>query len=299
MQTVAGLSSTLGLSLGADNSKEFWNTVWEKELTIWKRGEVLRPYTRNIYAYLQYLDQKDYFPSKVTADGPALNFPFLIKSEENTTELLNGEKENAIVKSFLKGKRVAVPLCGDTTVIPYLAESGAALVVGADLSEAGLAAQREHNFPGVDFTREEVRVGEETVVVFEATVYSCVVRLFQGDFMLLPQCPAFTGSKIDFVYDRASFMAVNPALRASYVKTVASVLTEEAVALVERPARVVDDRNGPPFSFSCEEINTLYETVTGRKYNVEVFINDPSRSAPEIVPGTPVYHQWLSLYPKK
>ncbi|KAG5499936.1 hypothetical protein GH5_04073 [Leishmania sp. Ghana 2012 LV757] len=61
----------------------------------------------------------------------------------------------------------------------------------------------------------------------------------------LPPVAAFHETRADFVYDRASMMAIPPLMRELYVRAVASVLKPTAGLMVERPSREEGDESGP------------------------------------------------------
>ncbi|KAG5498358.1 hypothetical protein JIQ42_03164 [Leishmania sp. Namibia] len=112
----------------------------------------------------------------------------------------------------------------------------------------------------------------------------------------LPQVAAFHGTLADFVYDRASMMAIPPLMRERYVRAVAAVLNPTAGLMVERPIREEGDKSGPPFSFSADQVQALYEAATGRRYEVSSMLEN--RWYGSLEPGAVHYYEFLRVYRK-
>lgn len=283
----ASLQSALGVKLTAENSSEFWNCVWESGHTRWREAEKSHPFTRNIFAFV----------SGLKSIGAADSAPLVVTKEMNEEGVLNGTTEVAVVASFLAEKTVLVPLCGDTPVIRYLADHGAKRVIGADLSPMGLLRQRESHFSDVSFEQSLHRCSEtdDEVIEFNGTLGECNIKLFQGDFLKLSKCAAFcTG--VDFVFDRASMMAMHPSLREPYVRTIAACLKPDGYAMVERPIRDPGDMSGPPFTFTVDEVRTLYEKTTGHRYDARVVVENHWIGHKNDTPGVARYFDFIGIY---
>lgn len=292
MSTDSLSASTLlsQLKLQTDNTKEFWNTAWEKDLTRWRNAELRPVFTRHLYVCACNAPE--------ASNLSAIPMPCVINAAELEANLYNGAEEEAVVRDFLKGKAVLVPLCGDTPVVRYMADHGATTVVGVDLAPEGLRRQREAHFDDVNFTVTPVKLSNGgTATMYEGVKDGCTIRLFEGDFLALATAPEFCDSKIDFVYDRASMMAMHPSMRDAYVATIAAVLTPEAGLIVERAVRDEGDVSGPPFTFFADQVKSLYENSTGRPYDVETMLVNRWSEHPE--PGAPHYFELLRVYPQK
>ncbi|KAG5474771.1 hypothetical protein LSCM4_03947 [Leishmania orientalis] len=177
-----------------------------------------------------------------------------------------------------------------------MADHGASIVVGVDLAAMALRLQRERSFSEVEYTCTECAlVGGGIVKVCNGVCGGCALRLFEGDMFELPPVAAFHGTRADFVYDRASMMAIPPLMRELYVRAVASVLKPTAGLMVERPIQEEGDESGPPFSFSADQVQALYEAATGRRYEVRAMEN---RWDGSLEPGAVHYYEFLRVYPK-
>lgn len=284
------------MKLTTDNTSAFWTSAWDTNVTGWRNAEATPSFTRHLYAFACHVPGGAAAPA--TAVVPPL--PLVVTAEMHAAEELNGPAEEATVRGFLAGKTVLVPLCGDTAVLRYMADHGAAAVIGADLAVEGLRLQREVRFAGVTFTFTTHALpgagDASSVVVYEGCLGGSTVRLFEGDFLELPRLSAFAAAPVDFVYDRASMMAMHPSLRAPYVRSIASVLRPDAGLMVERPVRDEGDARGPPFTFSADEVLSLYEAATGRPYEICTLLENRWFSRPAT--GSVHYLEFFRLYPR-
>ena len=146
--------------------------------------------------------------------------------------------------------RVFVPLCGKTLDLIWLADQGYE-VVGIELSP--LAAEAFFSENSLEAKRNQI--GSKDVW------QSDKISLFCGDFFDLNT--EILG-QVDAVYDRASVIALPPAMREDY----AAKLTELAQSAPKLLVTLEYDQSkmpGPPFSVSEEEVRALYEA----NYQVE------------------------------
>lgn len=161
------------------------------------------------------------------------------------------------------GSTVFVPLCGKSRDLLWLREQGhpvlgveiSPLAVEAFFQENGLAAARSQQGA---FTRWE----------YEGLAILC------GDFFALrPADLAEVGAS----YDRASLIALPPAMRQRYGEQFARLLpaaTPTLLVTLEYPQAEMD---GPPFSVGEEEVRALYEPqrqVT-RLYQQSILAENP------------------------
>jgi hypothetical protein len=277
------------VGLNEQNAKDFWSSAWEHNVTDWRCAEQQPFFTRNLYVFARN--------APGVPGGPAIAMPCVIGMSENEVNLYNGAAEEAVVTEFLRGKAVLVPLCGDTPAVRYMADHGASLVVGTDLAAEGLRRLREAHFGDVLFALTPLTLADgSTVIVYEGHTKGCTIRLFEGDFLALVTLPEFCSAKINFVYDRASMMAIHPNMREAYVETVAAALAPEAGLMVERPVRDEGDVSGPPFTFTADQVRSLYESATGRSYDVNTMLVNRWYGNPEA--GSVHYFEFFRVYPK-
>ena len=158
--------------------------------------------------------------------------------------------------------RVFVPLCGKSRDMLWLRQQGWE-VIGVELSpiaveeffsEAALAANVSE---AGDFVR-----------------YSADgIEILCGDFFqLTPEHLA----GVTAVYDRASLVALPPAMRADYADLLSRLLPSDAPILLVAFDYAQDEMAGPPFSVSEEEIRQLY-----RGYRIECLHREDLLAGPE------------------
>lgn len=143
-----------------------------------------------------------------------------------------------------KAGRVFVPLCGKTLDLLWLAEQGHQ-VVGVELSALAVEAF---------FAENKIAVERQTVGDLQLWK-SENISLFCGDIFKLT--PAILGH-IDGVYDRASLIALPPAMRQDYAKKLIE-LTPSAHKLLITLEYEQTKMDGPPFSVTEKEVSELYQ----------------------------------------
>ena len=153
-------------------------------------------------------------------------------------------RENWSVLNLPAGSRVFVPLCGKSLDLIWLAEQGYQ-VVGVELSPLATEAFFSEN----KLTTEHGQVGGLELWQSEK------ISLFCGDFFDLT---AEILGQVDAVYDRASLIALPPAMRQDYAKKMTE-LAQSAPKLLVTLEYDQSKMDGPPFSVSEDEVQALYE----------------------------------------
>lgn len=152
-----------------------------------------------------------------------------------------------------KAHTVLVPLCGKTLDLAWLAQQAAVRqVVGVEfVKQAVDDFSKEH--PECKL-RVAKAVGPYSYVLSDA---KSRLSLWCGDIFLLPADRRFS-----VVWDRASLIALVPALRAKYVQSVSGALAPGGRILLrtlERAAGTeVAKKAGPPYSVSDAQVHALY-----------------------------------------
>lgn len=161
------------------------------------------------------------------------------------------------------GIRVLVPLCGKTVDMAYFANRDVVSdVVGCDGAELALTQfaqehaelkivkQEQDGDSGDDGDGEKQQCTNYQVYKGEK------ITLLQGDFFALTKKDT-DGKLFDAVLDRGSMVAIQPALRTSYVQTLQRLLAPRAKILL---VAVEHDNKGegPPFCLLEEEIRQLF-----------------------------------------
>jgi thiopurine S-methyltransferase len=140
-----------------------------------------------------------------------------------------------------EGQKVLVPLCGKTKDLIWLAQEGLE-VHGVEFYEAAVKDFFKEN--DLDFVREKspdfIQYSHRNILI------SC------GDFFKLPK------KEYDFIYDRASLVALPEALRRNYAEIIRSSLRSGGKCLLVVYDYDQEKMEGPPFSVSEKEIRSLY-----------------------------------------
>lgn len=162
-------------------------------------------------------------------------------------------KANWSLLKLDKNARIFVPLCGKTLDLIWLAEHGFQ-VVGVELSV--LAAEA--------FFAENNLVAQQSQVDGFTLWQSENISIFCGDFFNLSTNIL---GKVDAVYDRASLIALPPAMRQDYATKLMD-LTQSASKLLITLEYDQSKMDGPPFSVSKSEVETLYQELYEVKQHV-------------------------------
>jgi thiopurine S-methyltransferase len=142
------------------------------------------------------------------------------------------------------GQRVFVPLCGKSLDMDWLLAQGHP-VVGVELAESAI----QEFFAGNQL--QPVFSESHTHKSYQAS--DC--QIWCGDyFQLLPS--QLLGA--NFVFDRASMIALPPAMRVNYVHKMAELVPKGAQSLLITIEYDSSKMQGPPFSVSEEEVKNLY-----------------------------------------
>jgi thiopurine S-methyltransferase len=139
---------------------------------------------------------------------------------------------------------VFVPLCGKSVDMVWLAERGHS-VIGVELSEIAVTEFFAENGLVPD-VREDGRSK-----VFTAGDY----QLWCGDIF---DMAADALTAVEAVYDRASLVALPPALRRRYATHLAAILPSAVTALVVAFEYDQAEMDGPPFAVTREQIADLF-----------------------------------------
>jgi len=174
---------------------------------------------------------------------------FWIKAwNEGRTAFHQGQVHEKLAELFpglhpRQGQRVLVPLCGKTKDLLWLRDLGLH-VHGVELHEAAVEAFFSENKLS---PTQVVRDGGFTHYRHGTITISC------GDFFAFSAPAPF-----EFVYDRASLVALPAYMRESYARAVTDLLGDGGKALLIVYEYDQSKMEGPPFSVGPEELRRLY-----------------------------------------
>lgn len=159
--------------------------------------------------------------------------------------------------------RVFVPLCGKTVDLPFLAEMPwAQQVVGSEgVRQACDEFAAEQPDLGMSWREDRAAEGDDGAAFGVLSSEGDKVQLLQGDHFLLT--PGVAGGQFDFVYDRASLVAISPDLREWYADVMAQLVRPGGRILLltfDRRAGSEEARAmGPPFSVPESAVREIFE----------------------------------------
>jgi thiopurine S-methyltransferase len=143
------------------------------------------------------------------------------------------------------GSSVLVPLAGKTLDMVWLAENGHE-VFGIELSELAVS----------DFFKERGLKPAAVVHASGVLNFGGPYSVWCGDFFAVP---ARATAHIGAVYDRASLVALPPALRAAYAKHLMALTPKSVKMLLISLDYDAGQMNGPPFSVPPPEVIQLFQ----------------------------------------
>ncbi len=148
-----------------------------------------------------------------------------------------------------------VPLCGKSLDMLWLAGQGHP-VLGVDISPIALHSFFQEN----DLTAHVRQTGSFEVWETQDITLLC------GDFFALDRAAL---AAIGGVYDRASLIALPPALRRQYADHLMAILPPTAPVLLVTLEYPQEQMQGPPFCVEAAEVQALYSSA----YTVELLFN--------------------------
>lgn len=148
-------------------------------------------------------------------------------------------------------QRVFVPLCGKSRDLLWLAGQGYK-VLGVELSTIAVEAFFDENDLDVAVTDR----GKFTLWKHESLEILC------GNFFDLRSDDV---ADVSAVYDRASLIALPPAMRQKYAQHLAAIMPEQAKILLVTLCYPDNQMSGPPFPVLPKEVERLY----GERYQVK------------------------------
>ena len=136
---------------------------------------------------------------------------------------------------------VLVPLCGKSLDLLYLSKK-VNKVIGAELSQKAIDSFIDEN----NLKYEKDSNGDFDIYKINN------IDSFVGDFFNLD---IKSNNRLD-IFDRASLVALNKEQRIQYAKKIKTILTGKMLLItLEYPK---DEKKGPPFSVSKDEVYSLY-----------------------------------------
>jgi len=144
----------------------------------------------------------------------------------------------------ISGQKVLVPLCGKSKDMIWLHNMNL-YVHGVELCNHAVEAFFEEN------NLEEPVVGQDPD--FKHYTHQNIV-ISSGDFFKLGK-----GDQYDYVYDRASLVALPREMRDEYARVITEVLRPGGKYLLITFEYDQNQMDGPPFSIDANEVHRLYE----------------------------------------
>ena len=178
---------------------------------------------------------------------------FWIKNwEENNIGFHNSEYNDLLLKHFStfdleQDSHIFVPLCGKSLDLIWLATRGHR-VTGVEVSPLAVTGFfKENNLP-VNIT-----------VDGNFNRYSCenpAVEILEGDFF---DASNEVLGRVNFLYDRASIVALPPELRKKYTEVITKILSPGDQMLLVAMEYESEVELGPPFPVTETDIRSYYE----------------------------------------
>lgn len=148
---------------------------------------------------------------------------------------------------FTNQTSIFLPLCGKTQDLLFCSQQGLR-VIGNELSELAI-----EQFFQVNHLAPKTEIFEK-FALHEADD----IRIYQGDYFDLDK-RAFENTQA--IYDRAALVALPGEMRQNYVDKMKQMFPQAAMLLITLEYNQ-QEMNGPPFSVSQEEVNSLFDFAT-------------------------------------
>ncbi|MCC5907408.1 MAG: thiopurine S-methyltransferase [Balneolaceae bacterium] len=148
--------------------------------------------------------------------------------------------------------QILVPLCGKTPDMVWLATK-TDKVTGVEISEKAI---REF-FDEQNLTTEQERFANFTIFKTRN------IELWCGDFFKLPE---HKFPETVLIYDKAALQALPEPMRIRYAEKIISICSPSSKILLHHFTYAQNEMNGPPFSVSSDEIQSLF----GNKFEIQI-----------------------------
>ena len=192
--------------------------------------------------------------------------------QNNNNLGFNQEKPNSTLimsfsKFFLpKKSRAFVPLCGKSIDMIWLLNQDIE-VIGLELSPLAIQAFFEEN--NLTYTKKVLGPFK----IWEADEKA--ISIIEGDIFLLEpiyieKLKSLNKWPFDFVYDRASIIALPPKTREKYYELYKRLMNDGSKALILTIEYESNHFEGPPFSVPEKEILNSFENI----FNIEILGNE-------------------------
>ena len=155
-----------------------------------------------------------------------------------------------------QGSRVFVPLCGKSRDLLWLRDQGLD-VIGVELSQLAVK----------DFFKENQLTATVTQHGELELYESPGIRIFCGDFFKLTAADL---AGVTGVFDRASLVALPPAMRRDYAAHMQKILPPGTQTLLVCFAYPQEQMDGPPFSVGNAEVNALFAPTSEITFLTEI-----------------------------
>lgn len=155
------------------------------------------------------------------------------------------------------GAKVLVPLCGKSLDMLWLNQQGYE-VIGIELSQVAIEQFFADN--QIDFSAKSN--------CYRARGLSIDLSIYCGDIFQLP-----ITTVVDAVYDRAALIALPQKLRQAYVDKICQWMQPQASILL-KTLSYSDNFEGPPYSVSEQEVQSLYHRFNLARLKQSITIQD-------------------------
>ena len=156
--------------------------------------------------------------------------PYLIKHER--------------IFESLESKRIFVPLCGKSIDIMWFLKQGAE-VIGVELSTIAI----ESFFAENNVTYEKINKDHFTIYQAKSLKFIC------GDFFQLDKNDV---GDIDWIYDRASLIALDNITRVEYAQKISQLTLNKSKMMLITLSYKTSVPEHPPYSVTDEEVHLLF-----------------------------------------
>ena len=192
---------------------------------------------------------------------------------------------NPLLTKYLKelnlpaNSRIFAPLCGKSVDMIWLAKQGFD-IVGIELVESAVQAFFIEN--DISYTIKPHSKNSD-IKCYQGTLSGQTIALWAADIFTLTSHDI---GHVDAVYDRAALIAMPPELRLQYSQQVCS-LSQNSPQLLLTLNYDQNERAGPPFSISPEQIQQYYSA----HYQIQQLEEKSSilNAAPEMAVTEPVW----------
>jgi len=155
---------------------------------------------------------------------------------------------------FKENCRILFPLCGKTVDMKYLSDKNHSIVGIEFVSQSVIDFFKQHNITYQKTSDDVIDVYRG--ISSDVTIYCGDIFRVNGEIL----------GKFDAIWDRGSFIAINPSDRQKYARLMRSLMTSQTRYYLQAVCYDQSQHRGPPFSVTDDHMKEVF----GEDFEIQI-----------------------------